>query len=84
MCGRYLLLVLDPQAFARKYGLEGKNEPALAPRYDIAPTQQVPVVREDRGRRLALLRWGLSASWTKAPYPFTTQVSFSSLARGVG
>jgi putative SOS response-associated peptidase YedK len=67
MCGRYLLLALDPEAFARHYGLDGMSEPALAPRYNIAPTQQVPVVRGDGGRRLAMLRWGLSASWTKAP-----------------
>jgi putative SOS response-associated peptidase YedK len=67
MCGRYLLLALDPDAFARHYGLDGLNEPALAPRYNIAPTQQVAVVREDRGRRLALLRWGLVEPWTKAP-----------------
>jgi putative SOS response-associated peptidase YedK len=67
MCGRYLLLALDPEAFARHYGLDGQAEPALAPRYNIAPTQQVAVVRSDAGRRLAMLRWGLVAPWTKAP-----------------
>ena len=34
------------------------------PRYNIAPSQDVPVVASDRrGRRLGLLRWGLVPSW---------------------
>ncbi len=39
----------------------------LAPRYNIAPTQETPVVRLDQagGRALAMLRWGLVPSWAK-------------------
>jgi putative SOS response-associated peptidase YedK len=39
-----------------------------APRWNIAPTQQVPVVRQDRKgpkRTFALLRWGLIPFWAK-------------------
>jgi len=39
----------------------------LAARYNIAPTQQAPVVRPDGqgGRELAMPRWGLVPSWAK-------------------
>lgn len=38
-----------------------------APRFNVAPTQDVPVVRlDDEGRRaLDLLRWGLVPAWAK-------------------
>jgi putative SOS response-associated peptidase YedK len=42
----------------------------LQPRYNIAPTQQVPVVRRLPGEaepRIDLLRWGLIPSWAKDP-----------------
>jgi len=46
--------------------------PNLAPRYNIAPTQDVAVVRrrgegggEEGGRELSMLRWGLIPSWAK-------------------
>jgi putative SOS response-associated peptidase YedK len=44
------------------------DEVVWAPRYNIAPTQFVPVIRQspDRGRRkLSLLRWGLVPSWSR-------------------
>jgi putative SOS response-associated peptidase YedK len=40
----------------------------LPPRYNIAPTQDVPVVRYTREgdvRELVLLRWGLVPFWAK-------------------
>jgi putative SOS response-associated peptidase YedK len=39
-----------------------------SPRYNIAPTQFVPVVRQNPGaadRELSLIRWGLVPSWAK-------------------
>jgi putative SOS response-associated peptidase YedK len=40
----------------------------LQPRFNIAPTQEVPVIAEGaRGRRMGLLRWGLIPSWSKDP-----------------
>lgn len=38
----------------------------LQPRYNIVPTQDVPVVRstrKDGGRELVLMRWGLVPFW---------------------
>jgi putative SOS response-associated peptidase YedK len=49
----------------------------LRPRYNIAPTQQVPVVRAtDSGRVISSMRWGLIPSWATAgwalqPYCFS-------------
>jgi putative SOS response-associated peptidase YedK len=42
----------------------------LTPRYNIAPSQDVAVVRrllDDSERKLALLRWGLIPAWAKDP-----------------
>lgn len=40
----------------------------LPPRYNVAPSQQVAVVRVEEGeRRLALLRWGLVPFWAESP-----------------
>lgn len=38
------------------------------PRYNVAPTQLVPAIRQDPKepvRRMSLLRWGLIPSWSK-------------------
>ena len=41
--------------------------PDLEPRYNIAPSQPVPVIRADQDgeRHMDLLRWGLVPSWAK-------------------
>jgi len=63
MCGRYSLTTA-PEAIRQLF--EFDNRPNLAVRYNIAPTQEAPVIRiEDGGRALALLRWGLIPSWAK-------------------
>ena len=66
MCGRYTLTT--PLEGVRQL-FELDERPNLAPRYNIAPTQEVPAVRRDEtGRhRLAALRWGLIPSWAKDP-----------------
>lgn len=63
MCGRFTLAVPAEQV-ASQFQLP--QVPELAPRYNIAPTQQVAAVRAgDAGRELAMLRWGLIPSWAK-------------------
>lgn len=65
MCGRFS--ITDPDEAMRD--LFGYNGPPLdlAPRFNVAPTQSVPVVRlNDSGKRaMASLRWGLVPSWAK-------------------
>lgn len=66
MCGRYtlttpldeLLAIFDVPDVAFDY----------QPRYNIAPTQTAPVLaRDDEGRRIGLLRWGLIPFWADDP-----------------
>ena len=65
MCGRFTL-TSTPEALAERFGLDAP--PGLAPRYNIAPGQDVLVVRERAGSRSAdLLRWGLVPAWSDSP-----------------
>ena len=66
MCGRFTLQI-PAGLLAELFGLP---EPPLLPaRYNIAPTQQVAVVRQQAAgcNRLDFLRWGLIPSWAKDP-----------------
>ncbi len=64
MCGRYTLTA-DANELAAYFGLD--TVPELTPRFNIAPTNQVPVVRTmpGIGRRMDMVRWGLVPSWAK-------------------
>ena len=66
MCGRYAFFA-PADAVRRWFGVP--FVPEFAARYNIAPTQDVPVLRErEPGRReVALLRWGLVPSWAGDP-----------------
>ncbi len=66
MCSRYSL-TSPPEAVRRMFGLDRVD--VFPPRYNIAPTQPMLVVRLDQaGRReVALVRWGLIPSWAKQP-----------------
>ncbi|MFN0042260.1 MAG: SOS response-associated peptidase [Alphaproteobacteria bacterium] len=66
MCGRYSITTPE-EALRRLFGFEGPAR-NLGPRYNIAPRQDVPVIRAEGGaRRLSLLRWGLVPAWAKDP-----------------
>jgi putative SOS response-associated peptidase YedK len=64
MCGRFTQAA-DGEIIAQVFQLP--ETPELAPRYNIAPTQEVAVVRaaESGGRELVRLHWGLIPSWAK-------------------
>ena len=68
MCGRYSLGNPDEELLETLFGLP--NVPDLPPRFNIAPTDTVPVVRTVRDtvdqRELAFMRWGLIPFWSKA------------------
>ena len=65
MCGRYLL-TSHPEAIRAL--LRYLEQPNFPPRYNIAPTQPIAVVRLAEGKRqFALLRWGLIPGWVKDP-----------------
>lgn len=69
MCGRYTLTTPVGE-LADRFGVEDPlPEDSVAPRYNVAPSQEVlTVVADGVGeRRMELLRWGLVPSWAKEP-----------------
>jgi putative SOS response-associated peptidase YedK len=63
MCGRFALYT-DPIALAKQF--QAENSPELLPSYNVAPSQTIPIIRQEQGRRLiAMTRWGLIPSWAK-------------------
>jgi putative SOS response-associated peptidase YedK len=68
MCGRYRLS-RRKEVLAEHFGADFEDLD-WEPRYNIAPTQPVPVLRrDDRGPTLhaSLMRWGLIPSWATDP-----------------
>ncbi|MBT8507825.1 hypothetical protein AZH53_05260 [Methanomicrobiaceae archaeon CYW5] len=52
-----------PDEVAERFGVDGPM-PALRPRYNIAPTQEVPVIFAENGEiRCSMAQWGLVPSW---------------------
>jgi putative SOS response-associated peptidase YedK len=67
MCGRFTLTA-TPKAIAETFQVP--ELPGLEPRYNIAPTQPVPIIRNAEGassRALVQVRWGLIPSWADDP-----------------
>jgi putative SOS response-associated peptidase YedK len=64
MCGRFALIV-DASILAGVFDVDPPRE--LAPRFNIAPTQTIPIVRagKEAPRECSLVRWGLVPSWAK-------------------
>jgi putative SOS response-associated peptidase YedK len=65
MCGRYNLKITSPE-LAAFFDLPECPD-GLPARYNIAPTQSVPIVRVDPeiGRHLVMVRWGFVPAWAK-------------------
>ena len=66
MCGRYELHT-QPAALALAFGVP--FPPQMRPRYNIAPMQDVPIIRRGPSgeRELVNVRWGLVPRWAKDP-----------------
>jgi putative SOS response-associated peptidase YedK len=68
MCGRFALTDAPEEVAALLGYLEVEDFP---PRYNIAPTQPIAIVRaEHHARRVALARWGFVPSWVEDPRRF--------------
>ena len=76
MCGRYALTV-DPSEFLDEMGLAPDSDAPWSPRWNIAPTQDAPVVLHGRdGRpRVERFRWGLVPHWADAPAVGTRMIN---------
>ena len=73
MCGRYAI-TSAPEAIRQLFGYD--EQPNFPPRYNVAPTQPVPIVRMMEGkRRFALVRWGFIPSWVKDPRTFSLLIN---------
>jgi putative SOS response-associated peptidase YedK len=74
MCSRYSL-TSPPEAVRAYFGYD--DTPNFPARYNIAPTQPIPVVCLDRAgaRRFRLMRWGLLPSFVKDPKKFPTLIN---------
>lgn len=79
MCSRYNL-TSPPEAVRAYFGYT--DTPNFPARYNIAPTQAIPVVcLDDRGsRRFRLMRWGLLPAFVKDPKRFPTLINARSEA----
>ncbi len=64
MCGRFTIALTV--GFGNRFGVD-ESSLGLAPRYNIAPSQQVPIIfTTPDGKRVALpMTWGLVPSWTR-------------------
>lgn len=65
MCGRYTLHT-PARDWVERFGVQATLD--LSPRFNVAPGQEIPVIRESvQSRELTMLRWGLIPSWAKDP-----------------
>lgn len=73
MCGRFVI-TSPPDALRQIFGYaERPNFPA---RYNVAPTQPIPVIASINGERhFELMRWGLIPSWVKDARTFTLLIN---------
>lgn len=63
MCGRYLI-TSHTEAIRQLFKVD--QRPNIAPSYNVAPTQSVPIIRIKEGaRELVTARWGLVPFWAK-------------------
>src|SRR5258707_13006423 len=73
MCGR--CVITSPRAALRQiFGYI--EQPNFPPRYNVAPTQPIPVMMlENGGRHFRLMRWGLIPAWVKDPRKITLLIN---------
>jgi putative SOS response-associated peptidase YedK len=73
MCGRFAMT--DDEAALMAF-LGFSDGVAVLPRYNIAPTQPLAIVRQEHGiRRMTFARWGLVPAWVKDPQAFSLLIN---------
>jgi putative SOS response-associated peptidase YedK len=73
MCGRFVI-TSAPEALRLLFGYV--DQPNFPPRYNVAPTQPVPVVIVGNGvRQFRLMRWGFIPAWVKDPRGFALLIN---------
>lgn len=65
MCGRFTNAITWRE-LVELYHIHDQPALNLKPRYNVAPSQDIPIVRPaDGGREIAIARWGLVPFWAK-------------------
>lgn len=64
MCGRYSLAA-DGPSILKRFGIPDPPSFPYAPRYNIAPGQEVPVVVRREEHRLLPMHWGMEFPWSR-------------------
>src|SRR5688572_7666805 len=64
MCGRYTLT--DPRELRRRFGLVESSDTRIKPRFNIAPSQGVPIIiQTPLGLELRAAAWGFQPVWRR-------------------
>jgi putative SOS response-associated peptidase YedK len=69
MCGR-VIQSSEPLRLAIVDGLDVSRVKNISPRYNAAPSQELPIIRQNRKtgeRSLDLIKWGLIPNWCQDP-----------------
>ena len=65
MCGRFTLQTPETQ-IRKAFNLQNAEQLGLSQRYNIAPSQDIPIIRDtEDGHEMTLAQWGLVPHWTK-------------------
>jgi len=66
MCGRYYLNTSKKKLAEHFHIADAADIPDIPPRFNVAPSQNIPVVRQsEKGREVTMMRWGLLPSWSE-------------------
>lgn len=65
MCGRFTIAI-EPAEILEEFGLE-EIPSNWVRRYNVAPSQRIPVLTRTGDRKIEYLKWGLIPSWAKDP-----------------
>src|SRR5690349_6219010 len=67
MCGRFTFTEI--QKIVGRFGIVLEDGSRIVPRFNIAPTQEIPVIVEGaNGRELRWMEWGFQPGWS-SPQP---------------
>lgn len=64
MCGRYGFTIKDQREFLNRFDIETINF-ELNNSYNVAPTQEMPVVERHSPNSVHLRKWGIQPAWSK-------------------
>lgn len=83
MCGRFTqTAAFDELALRFGITVEDDEREELTPRYNVAPSQPVPIVVAAAGRRrLVMARWGFHLPWMKSSAPSPINAKAETVAK---